>query len=123
MACDGLQWFAKNFIDNSYENIYIDGKKKSHTISNYDKDKKTRQRKISCGTPFNASIPAQTCDPTQGAEQNSLRLATGAARAGAEKVFLAYDQPLGSIISFRYLGILLSATENDWPDVVAKFRK
>ena len=78
---------------------------------------------MSCGTPLNAAISEQKCDPTQGAEQKRLRLAAGAARVGAETVFLAYDQPLGNIISFKHFGILLSATDNDWPDLVAKFKK
>ena len=61
--------------------------------------------------------------PAQGAEQTRLRLSAEVARDRAETFFLAYGQPLGKTISFKYLGRLLSATYNDWPEFVAKLKK
>ena len=41
MACDGIQWFAEYFIADAYKHFYMEMKKKSHTISDNDKGKKT----------------------------------------------------------------------------------
>ena len=39
------------------------------------------------------------------------------ARAISEKVLLAYDQVMGNVESFKYIGILLTAMDYDWPVV------
>ena len=56
-------------------------------------------------------------------DQKRLRLATEVGRARAEIVFLDYVQPLGNNISFKYLSRILAATDNHWPELVAKLKK
>ena len=53
----------------------------------------------------------------------NLKIFAEVARAGMEILFLAYVQPLGNNISFKYLGRLLLATDNYWPEFVAKLKK
>jgi hypothetical protein len=53
-------------------------------------------------------------------------LAIEASQAARTAEFTAYGDPLGRVDIFRYLGRLLSSTDNDWPDVqknIVKARK
>ena len=71
---------------------------------------------------LNASHPGtEMC--ARGVERKRLRLAAKVARASAETVFRAYGQPLANVGSFKYLGHLLLATDDDWPAVVVNLRK
>ena len=53
----------------------------------------------------------------------NIKIFEEVARDGMEIVFLAYVQPLGNNILFKYLGRLLLATDNYWPEFVAKLKK
>ena len=44
-------------------------------------------------------------------------------QAGAVMVFQAYDRPLEIVSSFKYLGCLLTATDDDCPEVVTRTQK
>ena len=46
------------------------------------------------------------------------RLAEEVARVGTDLLITAYGTPLSPVTSFNYLGIFLSAADNDWPSVV-----
>ena len=50
---------------------------------------------------------------TKGEECNSLSLSEEAPRYGEETNFWAYIQPLENVGSFKYLGRLLMATDDD----------
>ena len=54
----------------------------------------------------------------KGAEQKRWRLEAEEERAITSRAFSAHGQPLDMVTSFRYLGRLISAAENDWPAVV-----
>ena len=49
-----------------------------------------------------------------GAEQKRRRLAETETREKTERVFHAYGKPMEAVSEFRYLGRLLTATDNDW---------
>ena len=40
-----------------------------------------------------------------------------------ERAFHAYGQPMEAVSEFRYLGQLLTATDNDWPAVAGNIKK
>ena len=42
---------------------------------------------------------------------------------GAEMAFQAYGQPLDTVTSFKYLGRILTITDNDCPEVIVNLRK
>ena len=54
----------------------------------------------------------------KGAEQKWRILATEEARAVTSRSFSAYTLPLDMVISFKYLGRVLSVAYDDWPTVV-----
>ena len=58
-----------------------------------------------------------------GAGRKWLRLAEEEARAGAETAFTTYGIPLAPITSFKYLGQIIMAADDDWPAVVRNLRK
>ena len=41
----------------------------------------------------------------------------------SERAFEVYRAPIESVTSFKYLGIILTATDNDWTAVVGKLGK
>ena len=45
------------------------------------------------------------------------------ARAGLTMDFQAYSRPLTLVTSFKYLGQVLTASDNDWTGVVDNLRK
>ena len=42
---------------------------------------------------------------------------------GADTALRAYVRTLANMIEFKYLGLILKATDDDWPSVVANLRK
>ena len=44
-------------------------------------------------------------------------------REKSERVFEAYGVPIKSVSEFKYLGRILTATDDDWPAVVGNLRK
>ena len=40
-----------------------------------------------------------------------------------ERAFEAYGAPINSMSKFKYLGRILTATDNNWPEVVGNLRK
>ena len=59
----------------------------------------------------------------KGAERKRRRLAETETRENSERDFEAYGAPTKSVTEFRYLGRILTATDNDWPAVVGNIRK
>ena len=51
----------------------------------------------------------------QVSERKRCRLAEEEARPGAETEITAYRTPLAPVTSFKYLGRVLLAADNDWP--------
>ena len=41
----------------------------------------------------------------------------------AEQAFHAYGKPMEAVSEFRYLGRLLTATDDDWPEVAGNIQK
>ena len=59
----------------------------------------------------------------KGAERKRRRLAETETRENSERAFEAYGAPIKSVSEFKYLGRILTATDNDWPEVVGNLRK
>ena len=59
----------------------------------------------------------------KGAERKRRRLAETETRENSERAFEAYGAPINSVSEFKYLGIILTATDDDWPAVVGNLRK
>ena len=59
----------------------------------------------------------------KGAEQKRRRLAEADTRENTEQAFEAYGAPIESVIEFKYLGRILTATDNDWPVLVRNLGK
>ena len=53
------------------------------------------------------------------AEIKRQRLEEEEARSGEVMALQAYDRPLEKVSWFKYLGLLLTVTENNWPAVIA----
>ena len=66
---------------------------------------------------LNGRHPA-TDQSARGAEQNRRRLAEGDLRESSERAFEAYREPLENVTTFRYLGQVLIAGDDDWLAVV-----
>ena len=52
-----------------------------------------------------------------GAERKLRRLAAAEGAAAAERAFEAYGRRIPAVEEFRYLGRVLTATDDDWPAV------
>ena len=59
----------------------------------------------------------------KGAEQKRQRLAEAERRENSEWAFEAYWAPIESVAEFKYLGRILTATDDDWPAVVGNLGK
>ena len=59
----------------------------------------------------------------KGAERKQRRLAETETRKNTERAFLAYGKPMAAVSEFRYLGRMLTATDDDWPAVAGNIRK
>ena len=58
-----------------------------------------------------------------GTERKRRRLAEAKMRENLERVFHAYGKPMEAVSDFCYLGRLLTATDDDWPEVAGNIRK
>ena len=56
-----------------------------------------------------------------GEEQKRRFLEAKEAEAGADMALNAYSHPLAVVQSFKYLGRVLSAQGNDWPELIRNF--
>ena len=59
----------------------------------------------------------------KGVERKRRRLAETETRENAERAFHAYGKPMEAVSEFRYLGRLLTATDDDWPAVAGNIQK
>ena len=59
----------------------------------------------------------------KGAERKRRRLTETETRENSERAFEAYGAPIDSVLEFKYLGRILTATYDDWPPVVGNLRK
>ena len=55
---------------------------------------------------------------TQGAERKRRRLLAEEEREVNTRAFSAYGRPLVMVTSFKYLGLVILMTENNYPEVV-----
>ena len=58
----------------------------------------------------------------KGVEPKLSRLAAEEIRVSMKRAFQAYIQPLKLVISFKYLGQILTALDDDWLVVVGNLR-
>ena len=58
-----------------------------------------------------------------GTERKRRRLAEAETRENLERAFHAYEKQMKAVTEFRYLGRLLTATDDDWPAVAGNIRK
>ena len=65
----------------------------------------------------------RTAHCAKGAEQKIRRLADTETRENLERVFEAYGAPIDSVLELKYLGRILTATDDNWPAVVGNHRK
>ena len=59
----------------------------------------------------------------RGVDQKMWRLAEEESQMGAAMAFQAYGRPLDTFLSFKYLGRLLTETDNDWAPVIENLQK
>ena len=64
-----------------------------------------------------------TAQCLKGVERKRRRLAEAETRKNSERAFEAYGAPVESVTEFKYLGRILTATDDDWPEVVGKLGK
>ena len=58
----------------------------------------------------------------KGVERKRRRLAETETRENLERAFEEYGAPIESVTAFKYLGKILTATDNIWPAVVVNLR-
>ena len=71
---------------------------------------------------LNVRHPA-TAQCARGAERKRRRLAKEETRESLERDFEAYREPIKNVSTFRYLGRMLTAGDNDWLAVVGNLGK
>ena len=59
----------------------------------------------------------------RGAERKLRRLAAPEGEAATERAFHAYGKRMQSVTEFRYLGRVMTSTDEDWPEVARNLRK
>ena len=64
-----------------------------------------------------------TAQCLKGAERKIRQLVETETRENSERAFDAYGVPIENVTEFKYLGIILTATDNDWPAVVGNLGK
>ena len=64
-----------------------------------------------------------TAQCKKGAERKRRQLAETETQENSEWAFRAYGKPMEAVSEFRYLGRLLTATDNDWPAVAGNIQK
>ena len=64
-----------------------------------------------------------TAQCLKGAERKRRRLAEAETRENSEQGFEAYGDPIESVTEFKYLGGILTETDDDWSEVVRNLGK
>ena len=64
-----------------------------------------------------------TAQCAKGAERKLQRMAEEEMRESAERAFKVYGRPLEMVNSFKYLGRVLTAADDNWPEVVGNPKK
>ena len=64
-----------------------------------------------------------TSQCVKGAEQKRRRMAEEEIRESADRDLPAYGRPLVTVTSFKYLGWVLTAADDNWPEVVENLCK
>ena len=59
----------------------------------------------------------------KGAERKRRRMAEAELRDSTERAFKAYGKPLETVSTFKYLGRVITAGDDDWPLVVSNLVK
>ena len=57
------------------------------------------------------------------AERKRRRLAETETRENSERAFEAYGEPIEAVSEFKYLGRVLTATDDDWTAMVGNLKK
>ena len=65
----------------------------------------------------------ETSQCRKGAERKQRRLAEAELEATSEKAFHAYGTKMRALTEFKYLGRVLTNTDDDWPAVAGNIRK
>ena len=65
----------------------------------------------------------ETAQCAKGAERKRRRLAETETRENSERAYRAYGKPMETVTEFRYLGRILTATDDDWPAVAGNIKK
>ena len=66
-------------------------------------------------------VATAKCD--KGAERKRWRLVEEEMRESAERAFQPYGRPLAAVTSFKYLGWVLTAADENWTEVIGNFWK
>ena len=64
-----------------------------------------------------------TAQCAKGAERKRRQLAETETRENLERAFSAYGQPMETVTEFRYLGRILTATDDNWPAAAGNIKK
>ena len=64
-----------------------------------------------------------TAQCEKGAERKRRRLAETETRESLERAFSAYGKPMEAVTEFRYLGRILTATDDNWLEVAGNIKK
>ena len=64
-----------------------------------------------------------TAQCAKGKKRKKQRLAETETRENLERAFKAYGEPMKAVSEFRYLGRILTATDDDWLDVAGNIKK
>ena len=64
-----------------------------------------------------------TAQCLKGAERKRRWLSETETRENSERAFEAYGAPIESVTAFKYLGRILTATDDDWPAMVGNLSK
>ena len=59
----------------------------------------------------------------KGAERKQRRIAAAEVETTSEKAFHAYGNKMQAVTEFRYLGRVMTYTDDDWPAVAGNLRK
>ena len=57
------------------------------------------------------------------ADKKRWRLAETETRGNSERAFKAYGEPMEEVLEFKYLGRILTATDDNWPAVAGNIKK
>ena len=64
-----------------------------------------------------------TAQFVKGAERKRWRLAETETRENSERAFEAYGAPIELMSEFKYIGRILTAKDDDWPEVIGYLRR